>query len=101
MATLHFDAQCSAELICQPQRFQLSCLKARERLNQLIRNRPGIQIRDTIEAQLRDLIRTRHADRKLSVGELDQLTTAHLGTVSPQHYGTWFYYPWSNYLIHL
>jgi molybdopterin/thiamine biosynthesis adenylyltransferase/nitroreductase len=60
-----------------------------------------LQIFDTIRLQLRDLIQSRHPERKLTAAELDSLTGEHLRGVALDEYGVWAYYPWSRRLVHL
>ena len=100
MLTLQVEAGSSVHQIYQPQQFRLSQTEDREAL-ELLRREPGIQVRDTILAQVRDLVRTRCPDRKLSATDLDALAAEHLGGAPGEEYGIWFYYPWSKQLVHL
>ncbi len=85
----------------RPQKFRLSTLGDRCALEELLRSRYRVHVYDTLLAQLRDLIRTRNPGRKLVAAELDSLAVQHLGNRSSEEYGVWFYYPWSNRLVHL
>lgn len=58
-------------------------------------------VTDDIENQLKELIRTRHPDRRLSAEENHLLVAAHLGDTPLHEYGVWVYYPWSKRLVHL
>ncbi len=85
----------------RPHQFRLANLDDREAFEGLLRSRPGIQIYDTLLAQLRDLIRTRNPQRKLNVTELELLVARLLGGTPPKQYGVWMYYPWSGRMVHL
>jgi hypothetical protein len=89
------------EPIYRPQRFRLSLPDDRHAVQALLRSQPGIRVHDTLLSQLRDLIRSRHPERKLTAAELDSRVTEHFGNSPGEHYGTWFYYPWSSRLVHL
>src|SRR5581483_6546875 len=73
---------------------------APERIDEL-RRRPGVLVSDAIEAQLRDLVRTRHPARRLTPAEQQDLVTAELGGRALHQYGVWVHYPWSRRLVHL
>jgi molybdopterin/thiamine biosynthesis adenylyltransferase len=85
----------------RPQQFHLSKADDRCAMQELLRIASGIRVHDTLLTQMRDLVRTRNPNRKLTAAELDCLTREHLGDGSPDEYGIWFYYPWSNRLVHL
>lgn len=60
-----------------------------------------ITVCDTLDRQLRDLIRLRHPSRKLEERDVAALLDDHLGGLDLQAYGVWVYYPWSRRLVHL
>lgn len=60
-----------------------------------------VTVYDEIGGQLRDLIRTRHPQRRLASHELDQALNRHLAGRDLRTYGAWVYYPWSRRLVHL
>ncbi len=60
-----------------------------------------MNVHDTIDAQLADLIKTRNPSSNFSADELAERVAAHLGGVSAQDYGRWAYFPWSRRLVHL
>lgn len=62
---------------------------------------PAAQVHDRIEAQLRDLMATRHPGAKLSPAELTALVRRQLDGRTVDEYGVWVYYPWSRRLVHL
>ncbi|MEZ4322311.1 MAG: Rv1355c family protein [Myxococcota bacterium] len=63
---------------------------------------PVWRVRDTLHAQLVDLVRTRNP-RKVDLTEAE--CTVHiaalLGSTPESHYGRWVYYPWSGELVHV
>ena len=58
-------------------------------------------IHDTIDAQLRDLIKIRAPSRMLSDDDLTRGVQEFLGAVDIHAYGRWVYYPWSGRLVHV
>src|SRR5271169_4034821 len=99
-ALLHAENPANAPTY-RPQQFRLSIADDRRVLEELLRSRPGIRVCDTLLTQLRDLIRSRHPNRKIAPVDLDSLATEHLGSTPAEEYGVWFYYPWSMRLAHL
>ncbi len=69
-------------------------------LKELMTTSP-IQIFDTIQNQIAELIKIKHPGEKLSAGEMEEKIAEHLGTTPLDEYGVWVYYPWSQKLIHL
>ncbi|MBL7962469.1 MAG: Rv1355c family protein [Flavobacteriales bacterium] len=61
----------------------------------------GITQLDTLDDQLKELIRSLRPDRTFSAAELDQEVQRHLAGVPMEDYGTWVHYPWRNVLVHL
>ncbi|QMU73912.1 ubiquitin activation protein [Streptacidiphilus sp. P02-A3a] len=59
------------------------------------------EVCDTIEEQLRELVRSRDPGRKLAGAELERAVTEQLAGVEPRSYGVWAWYPWSGRLVHL
>ena len=85
----------------RPLFFRLSSADARQSLFDLLRTEAAIQVFDTLQIQLRDLLRSRHPSRKLTAAELDALTQEHLCDCPLAEYGMWVYYPWKRQLVHL
>jgi molybdopterin/thiamine biosynthesis adenylyltransferase/nitroreductase len=84
-----------------PSFFRLATAEARGTLADLLRGDAAIQISDTLRAQLRDLIRSRHPARKLTSADLDALMVEQLGSCPLDEYGVWVYYPWKRQIVHL
>ncbi|WP_438004720.1 Rv1355c family protein [Sorangium sp. So ce321] len=72
-----------------------------EELGRLLRDDPRVQVFDTIDRQLRDLVKTRHPRRTLGDQEIARLVEEHLRGVPRLSYGVWVHYPWSHRLVHL
>jgi ThiF family len=85
----------------RPLQFRLSIAEDRRALEELLRSRPGIRVCDTLQMQLRDLMRSRNPHLQIASEDLDSLVKKHLGGVPEDEYGLWFYYPWSQCLAHL
>lgn len=100
LKTLLTELNEAATLIYRPQILHLTHVGDRDTLEQLMCTELP-QVCDTLLAQLRDLLRTRHPARKLSEGKIDEMLHTHLGNQSPLEYGVWVYYPWSRRLVHL
>ena len=59
------------------------------------------EVCDTIEEQLRELVKSREPGRKLVGAELERAVAEQLAGVEPASYGVWAWYPWSGRLVHL
>ncbi|MBL7944205.1 MAG: hypothetical protein JNM00_15660, partial [Flavobacteriales bacterium] len=70
-------------------------------LRKLLTDAPDISIVDQLESQLRDLVKLRHPERKLSETEYTTLIQSHIGDTPFVEYGVWVYYPWRKMLVHL
>ncbi len=95
---------CNAEQVgaitWRPVFFRLSMDAERHALTDLAKAE-SLQVFDSILAQLRDLIKTRHPTRKICAAQLESLTKDHLNGISADEYGVWVYYPWSRRVVHL
>ncbi|MCO5292389.1 MAG: ThiF family adenylyltransferase [Chitinophagaceae bacterium] len=60
-----------------------------------------LQIFDTIQNQLSELIRIKNPGKMFSSEEMKEAIDQHLGATEPDKYGVWVYYPWLQKLIHL
>jgi len=61
----------------------------------------GITICDSIESQLKELIKCRYPSRKLQDDDYRTLMNELLAGKSMQQYGVWVYYPWNRNMVHL
>lgn len=70
-------------------------------LDALLPSIGGVEVFDTIDAQLRDLVKTRNPGSRMSAEEIERAVAAHLDGRDRRSYGAWVYYPWSRRLVHL
>ncbi|OJW84252.1 MAG: hypothetical protein BGO69_02735 [Bacteroidetes bacterium 46-16] len=61
----------------------------------------GINISDSIDSQLRELIKCRYPAKKLQEDDYTALIAELLNGKTLQQYGVWVYYPWSRNMVHL
>ncbi len=73
----------------------------KEKYLQLIQPDSGIEVCDTIQSQLRELLKNRCPTKSLDVKTLDDMVLIHTGSLSLEDYGVWVYYPWCKRLVHL
>jgi hypothetical protein len=69
--------------------------------NQMRAEASAVMVSDTIEMQLRDLVKTRQPSRHLTPAAIRELIAAELAGRAAVAYGVWVYYPWSRRLVHL
>lgn len=87
--------------VVNPSFFKLANAEERHELYKLLKEKPYIQIFDSIDQQLTELIKSFHPERTLDEAELFSLTTKHLAGTPKVEYGVWVYYPWNEKLIHI
>ncbi len=85
----------------RPDFFRLSLPEERERLRDLLKREPGIQVHDELHSQLRELVRALNPSIRFSKTDLDQAAIDHLKGIAPEEYGVWVHYPWNGRLVHL
>lgn len=88
--------------LCRPTIINPNSSKGREALNQLISQKPELQVFDTIQEQLIELVKC--LKPKLSTQskkEIEAAVIEQLDGIKPDEYGVWVYYPWSNKLVHI
>lgn len=85
----------------QPVFYRTENKEERQKLDDLIKSTPGIFIYDEIEAQLRELIKSRNPTIKIKADEYPELIRKHLDGRDISKYGVWVYYPWSARLVHM
>ncbi|QEH39636.1 ThiF family adenylyltransferase [Chitinophaga sp. XS-30] len=88
-------------LTYSPVFFRASGSGEKAALLQLLQENPQIKVYDELYGQLKELIRSQHPARMLSVAESEAAITAHLAGNSLEDYGVWVYYPWSEKIVHL
>ncbi len=85
----------------QPHFFRVGNEEAKEKLFELLKSEPEIKIFDTIQHQLKELIKTLNPGSRLSQQEIDTKIEIHSNNIPLIEYGVWVYYPWNNSLVHL
>ncbi|WP_225447191.1 ThiF family adenylyltransferase [Streptacidiphilus sp. PB12-B1b] len=73
----------------------------RAELDALLASGQVREVYDTVEEQLRELVRSREPGRKLAGAELERAVAEQLAGLEPESYGVWAWYPWSGRLVHL
>lgn len=71
----------------------------KESLENLLIAKPYIQIFDTVESQIEELIKCLRPG--ILPAEVKKAAENHRGSIALQDYGIWVYYPWSEKLVHL
>ncbi|WP_343532510.1 Rv1355c family protein [Pedobacter sp.] len=98
------------ELIGQTQKFSdtykpiklnLSNQDDLAQFNKIIKEQPNLQVYDTIRLQVKELVKCLQPFLALTPANIDIAVEKRFNDIPDHEYGTWFYYPWSNRLIHL
>ncbi len=84
-----------------PEILKLANPAHKEKYLQFIQPDSGIEVYDTIQSQLRELLKNRCPGKSFDAKTLDELVLIHLGLMSLEDYGVWVYYPWCKRLVHL
>lgn len=71
------------------------------KLTELLQQKPYIQVFDTINNQLVDLIKGLNPSVIFNTETLTQAIEKHLDGTNLQQYGVWVYYPWLEKLVHI
>lgn len=66
-----------------------------------LKNDGSINVIDTINSQLRELIKSRNPEKILLEQDYTKLIADHINHTSADNYGVWVYYPWNKNLIHI
>lgn len=61
----------------------------------------NVQIYDTIERQLTELVKINNPGQRLTPEQVQQAINNQLNNVPINEYGTWVHYPWLNSLVHI
>lgn len=70
-------------------------------LENLLNSQSVFYINDTIEGQIRELIKCRNVGIRIDEARYQSLSQELLAGVPIQEYGVWVYYPWSGRLLHM
>lgn len=102
-SNLNFEARINTtkqlNKLYKPVLFNTKNSTEKQHLEELLTQKPHIQLYDTIESQLEELIKCLKPG--IPPAELKKLTESHRGQVPLQDYGVWVYYPWSEKLVHI
>jgi len=70
--------------------------------NELLKNQANIQVFDSIANQLTELVKCEQPLLAMQGQEaIQKVVNKKLGSTALINYGNWFYYPWSNKLVHV
>ncbi|MFZ6183222.1 Rv1355c family protein [Nannocystis pusilla] len=72
-----------------------------EAMDELMNDGEVVYIHDMLEAQLKDLVRSRTPSKNYTDDEVAQEIVRLLADQTPQNYGRWAFYPWSRRMVHL
>ncbi|MCF8450177.1 MAG: Rv1355c family protein [Taibaiella sp.] len=89
------------EIVFTPVFFRLSNPEDRKSFEALLTDYPQLKVYDTIEDQLKELIKVYNPTVTLSKKEYSEKILEHLHGEEITDYGVWVYYPWSNKVVHL
>lgn len=85
----------------EPSFFRIYFEEDKDRLVELFKQNPYLQIHDQISSQLDDLVKSKNPElKKPDRSLLDRLKKDHLDGRDLESYGVWVYYPWNNTIVH-
>ena len=88
------------DLTYRPNFFKLSDPLQKEKFQTLL-NCEGLLVYDKIIDQVKELIKTRHPEKKLTIDEISLLAEKEFKGQTHDEFGVWVFYPWTNKLIHI
>lgn len=83
----------------KPVLFDIKNITEKQNLENILIERPHIQVFDRIESQIEELIKCLRPG--ISPSECKNAAKNHRGAISLHDYGIWVYYPWSEKLVHI
>lgn len=83
----------------KPVLFNTKNVTEKQNLENILIEKPYIQIFDSIESQIEELIKCLKPG--ISPSESKNAAKVHRGSTSLHDYGVWVYYPWSEKLVHI
>jgi len=87
--------------IYQPLFFRINNINEHQAFETFLLSTHAPTLHDTIEEQLRELIKSRYPKQALTPNDYSALIAAHLNDTDLLTYGVWVYYPWSHKLVHI
>lgn len=91
----------SSRDFCKPEFYRIKNIDERAALAALIAKKPNLEVFDTIQNQLQDLIKGLNPTLILNQTILDEKIKDHLNGTDLDDYGVWVYYPWLDKLVHI
>lgn len=87
--------------IYKPIKLNLSSQEDLVQFNRIIEEQPNLQVFDTIKLQVKELVKCLQPFLALNPANVDTAVEKRFADIPEHEYGVWFYYPWSNKLVHL
>ncbi len=87
--------------IYKPIKLNLSNEEDVIQFNKIIEEQPHLQVFDTIKLQVKELVKCLQPFLALNPANVDAAVEKRFADIPEHEYGVWFYYPWSNKLVHL
>ena len=84
-----------------PQFFRTTTEKDAAAFLNLLAENPGLKVFDSINNQLKDLIKVLHPTVVFEANDLETAIDLHLNGVDRTDYGVWVYYPWIDSVVHM
>lgn len=81
--------------------YRLNLAEDQLALAELLREKPYIQVFDTIKNQLTDLVKGLNPSQIMNEASISEAIIKRLNGVDSEVYGVWVYYPWSEKLVHM
>lgn len=81
--------------------FRAESSEGKSQLEDFLKNHPDCIVLDTIESQLRDLVKLENPQLRLSEEDYNDKIKSRLSGKTLEEYGVWVYYSWKNTVVHL
>lgn len=85
----------------QPTFFRIRNASDEASLLKLLDEVPQLKVYDSIMHQLKELVKCRKPNLRMTASDIEREIAAHLQGEDPFYYGVWIYYPWKEMLVHL
>jgi len=87
--------------LCRPEFYRINNTGERAALAALIAEKPNLQVFDTIQNQLQDLVKGLNPKVIFNDITIDEAIKKYLNGADLVEYGVWVYYPWAEKLVHM
>ncbi|MES2458813.1 MAG: Rv1355c family protein [Bacteroidota bacterium] len=91
----------ASRALCKPEFYRMKSPVESAALSELIAEKPNLQVFDTIQNQLQDLVKGLNPKVIFNDITIKEAITKHLNGTTPEEYGVWVYYPWAEKLVHM